>query len=715
MKYERTKTGALSPFVPARRNWFATASDLFRLLFLIGALGLAPAAPAADPYDETLEQHFATQDEGSNQPSIGTGDDQLPNPEQAPAAALDRAMIDQTRTLAVGPPVTPPPPVANYQGLFWLVTCLLAAALAGPRIFQLLNEHYDPWKISAADGARVSSVIRTEEEAFAKFMESFRVSLAPKAGGSQTTAAVPTADALASEFDAQARTNLVSQRNLLRKIDRETSAPARQKMLASLRAEMLALKEAAGFPAALPVWQAASAMEGLLNQLTDKMGNVTPSALRTVAGGVDLLDQLCVPGLPAQDLAERPLKFLVVDDDLISRMALSNSLKKAFGQPDLAAEVETALRQTNEQAYDVIFLDVQMPGMDGFELCTKIRGANLNRTTPVVFVTGQSDFNARIQSTLSGGNELMGKPFLTFEIAVKAFTLALRGRLPARIKPSPAKPDWERRQPAPMSGNGQAPVASPVRSQRQPAVAKATAQTEGATAAFLTRAAQQLPPLRELCKKMLETADFESRQALVADGFLRINSLASKPANELEHPACRLCIALDGLLRKLLEKTGNFTPSALATVAAAVELLNELSVAGVKTDLATHPPVRLLVVDDDMVSRQALAGALQTVFEKPERAENGEAAIAMTLANTYDVIFLDVIMPGMDGYETCAKIRETAPNRETPVVFVTGQADLQAAARINQTGGSDLVSKPFLTAEIIVKTLTFALRRRLHP
>ena len=75
-----------------------------------------------------------------------------------------------------------------------------------------------------------------------------------------------------------------------------------------------------------------------------------------------------------------------------------------------------------------------MPGMDGFEVCSKIRDTVPNRTTPVVFVTGQSDFDARVNSTLSGGNDLMGKPFLIFEVTVKALTLALQGRLQGRAQ-----------------------------------------------------------------------------------------------------------------------------------------------------------------------------------------------------------------------------------------------------------------------------------------
>jgi DNA-binding response OmpR family regulator len=71
-------------------------------------------------------------------------------------------------------------------------------------------------------------------------------------------------------------------------------------------------------------------------------------------------------------------------------------------------------------------------------------------------------------------------------------------------------------------------------------------------------------------------------------------------------------------------------------------------------------------------------------------------------------------MPGMDGFELCTRIRDTAPNRFTPVVFVTGQSDFDARAQMNRNGGDDLMGKPFLTSEITLKALTFALRGRIH-
>src|SRR5258706_11653125 len=173
----------------------------------------------------------------------------------------------------------------------------------------------------------------------------------------------------------------------------------------------------------------ASALDGLLHQLADKPSNMTPSAMRTAAGGLVLLESLCVPGVRA-DLVKNPeIRFLAVDDDAISRRAVSLALQKAFQAPDVAEDGAAALVLASRRTYDVVFLDVEMPGMDGYEVCTKIHETAANENTPVVFVTSHSDFESRAKSTSSGGRDLIAKPFLSFEITVKALTLVLRSRL----------------------------------------------------------------------------------------------------------------------------------------------------------------------------------------------------------------------------------------------------------------------------------------------
>ena len=588
-----------------------------------------------------------------------------------------------------------------WGGVFAVGGCFILRKFFPGRLAEC-NQRFNPWCTAPPVAAVATEKVRAEEKRLDEFLATFRVGTA-RAG----TAVAPAKDDQVKEFYAQAAELLTRQRLLLQDIVRESGALARQKLLSRLRVEMEILQGVADFPEALSVWQAASALQGLLGQLTEKMGNVTPSALRTVAGGLELIEEFLSTQLKPHLLADRPLQFLVVDDDWISRKPMSLALSKVFSEPDLVPDGEAALVKLAKKTYDVIFLDVQMPGIDGFELCVKIRETALNAKTPVVFVSVQSDFNARARSTLSGGNDLMAKPFLTFEVTVKAFTYAMQGRLHGHSE--------KLREPGrdlldPLLRTFAEPERPAVKVGLAPLMAAASVVTEEMTAAFLSRVRNHVEPLQSLGRKLTQSPDEVTRQGLLVDGFLRLNSLVANTGGEMNHPAYQMVVALEGLFRKLLDSAKNSSASTLATIASAVDLLPDLCSSGLMS--ANQPPVALLVVDDDLVARRVLVGALQTTFPRPESVESGEAALALAAEKTYDVIFLDVIMPGMDGFETCLKIRGTIPNRVTPVIFVTSQNDAHAHEQMVRNGGNDILGKPFLTSEITVKALTFALRGR---
>ncbi len=293
--------------------------------------------------------------------------------------------------------------------------------------------------------ADMNSQTRTvaEEAALSKFLEEFRVgplapARVPRLGLWSADSTVVAREARGNtchlesdpvtEVFAGVSEEFVALRRILQEVGRAPNTAAGRKALDDLGAQIHALKERAGLSESSPVRQLASALEGLVRQLTEQGDAMTASALRTIASSVDLLEELCVRGLKAELETNAPLRLLAVDDDRISRHAVSCALKRGVSAPDLAQDGAAALALVNQRRYDVILLDVQMPGMDGFELCSRIHNTGPNRATPVVFVTCQSDFNARAQSTLSGGHDLIGKPFLPFEVAVKVLTFALRGR-----------------------------------------------------------------------------------------------------------------------------------------------------------------------------------------------------------------------------------------------------------------------------------------------
>jgi CheY-like chemotaxis protein len=175
--------------------------------------------------------------------------------------------------------------------------------------------------------------------------------------------------------------------------------------------------------------QLANALEALLIQLHAKPARITPSVLRTVAQALDALASLFdrAAHSPAEELPPPP-RILVVDDEIISRETICSAL----GQANLATisldDSLAAHRLLEQEQFDLIFLDVEMPGESGLDLCLHIREMATNRATPVVFVTAHSDFGSRAQSTLSGGNDFIAKPFLLVELAVKALTWLFKER-----------------------------------------------------------------------------------------------------------------------------------------------------------------------------------------------------------------------------------------------------------------------------------------------
>ena len=95
------------------------------------------------------------------------------------------------------------------------------------------------------------------------------------------------------------------------------------------------------------------------------------------------------------------------------------------------------------------------------------------------------------------------------------------------------------------------------------------------------------------------------------------------------------------------QKSDAFRPA--HTAVAGLELLKDLCLPGVRPDLADHPPIRILVVDDEPLARRALLGALQMALPRPDGAESAEWALAMAAEKKFDLVFLDVCMPGMNG------------------------------------------------------------------
>lgn len=239
-------------------------------------------------------------------------------------------------------------------------------------------------------------------------------------------------DELRQSFVATLPGILAGARANLQALAKATEETARVNQLQELYKRIHSLAANAGIAGVAQIAQMADAVEALLKELYEKPNNITPSSLRTLALAIDFLGVLFDRSAKsdAQSVnADIKADILVVDDEAISRRAVTYALEKAKLQAVGMEDPTAALDTLAERPFDLVFLDVDMPGMNGFELCTKLRGLHRNKTTPVVFVTSLTDFESRANSTMSGGNDLIAKPFLFMELAVKALVYVLRGRL----------------------------------------------------------------------------------------------------------------------------------------------------------------------------------------------------------------------------------------------------------------------------------------------
>jgi CheY-like chemotaxis protein len=182
------------------------------------------------------------------------------------------------------------------------------------------------------------------------------------------------------------------------------------------------LASGASFLAFQKIAQMSTALEALLIELYAEPVKITPSVVRTVAHSIETLASLVDRAANSKDEVITSRKILLVDDEVISREMICAALGRAGLPAKSLDDPLAAQRLLEREHFDLIFLDVEMPGQTGLELCVKIREMEPNRTTPIVFVTSHSDFGSRAQSTLSGGNDFIAKPFLLVELAVKALT-----------------------------------------------------------------------------------------------------------------------------------------------------------------------------------------------------------------------------------------------------------------------------------------------------
>ena len=385
------------------------------------------------------------------------------------------------------------------------------------------------------------------------------------------------------------------------------------------------------------------------------------------------------------------LKTLIVDDSLTVRMDLAEAFENAGLETVLAATAAETRLALAREAVALVILDVVLPDADGLRLLQEIKQSPSLPAPAVLLLSTEAEVRDRIRGLQTGADDYVGKPYDTgYVIARARALLAERQGSPTAAEPQASilivddSPTFRDELKRALEGQSYS-------------VATANTGEDG------LKLAASLRPTAILVDSVMPGIDGATLiRRIRLDAALRRTPCVLLTASEGAGAELKaLDAGADAFVRKedlelIMARLGAVLRSAINERTKAQSLLD---------------PKRILAVDDSSTYLNELSSVLRDEGYEVVAARSGQEALDWLAAQSVDCILMDLVMPDLDGIETCRRIKASPIFRDIPLLMLTAHEDRVTMIEGLSTGADDFIAKSS-DFEVLRARLRAQLRRK---
>ena len=393
--------------------------------------------------------------------------------------------------------------------------------------------------------------------------------------------------------------------------------------------------------------------------------------------------------------------ILFVENDAVALMMYQKRLQREGFHVEIAEDGIAALKVLSEMTPDVVVLDLMLPKFSGRDVFDYMRADAQFKDIPVIIFSNaaKADWPKDADSSPTRALPKSEANFAALLELIREMSAVSASAAAARAKAAP--------QPEPTAV---------LQTENTTSTANAGSAGDGSDAAqFLDYAIAEMPVLREQCLAFIKAPATEAGRNNLSTLVKRMHGL-SKGAQKAGCARLSLLTgAWESLLTEIERKPNLTSPSVLQTLAQAADCLRILLNNNGVSPMEPLPKARVLSVDDDEICNNVAVSALQRANMDADSVQDANAALDLLGQTNYDLVLLDINMPGLTGFELCEKLRGLPNHERTPVIFVTAFNNFENRKQSVLSGGGDLIAKPVSPLELALKVTIHLLKAPPKP